>query len=146
MKSLAWMMQTQYVQHTSPWISLSTQLNPTLREQDLKTCAIDLVRLILFHEQSRMPFRCNEISKKVVGSQHGAFKAVFEEAQNILHVTFGMELVELPMCAATLDAAGDGRGRGKAQKKAATQNSGEGEDNAGGWQAVIGLGKKGTIP
>jgi hypothetical protein len=93
-----------------------------------------------------MPLRRDEISKKVMGSQRGAFKGVFEEAQNILRVTFGMELVELPTRAATLDTAGDGMGRGKTQEKAATQNGGEGEDNAGGRQAVTGLKKKGTAP
>jgi hypothetical protein len=111
----------------------------------LKKRATDLVRLALFHEQRRMPLRRDEISKKVMGSQRGAFKAVFEEAQNILRGTIGMELVELPTRAAAHDA-GDGTGRGKTQEKAGTQNGGEGEDNAGGRQAVTGLRKKGTVP
>jgi hypothetical protein len=128
------------------YISLSSRFNPTPHEQDLRKRATDLVRLALFHEQRRMPLRRDEISKKVMGSQRGAFKAVFEEAQNILRVTFGMELVELPTRAATHDTAGDGTGRSKTQEKAGTQNGGEGEDNTGGRQAVTGLRKKGTVP
>lgn len=125
---------------------LSSQLNPTLHEQDLKKRATDLVRLALFHEQRRMPLRRDEISKKVLGSQRGAFKTVFDEAQNILRGTFGMELVELPTRAAAHDTAGDGAVRGKTQQKAGTQNGGEGEDGAGGGrQAVTGLRKKGTV-
>ncbi|KAH9987059.1 MAGE family-domain-containing protein [Russula vinacea] len=100
---------------------------------DLKKRATDLVRLALFHEQGRMPLRRDEISKKVMGSQRGAFKAVFEEAQNILRGTFGMELVELPTRAAAHDPTGE---------KVGTQNGGEGGDGAGGRQAVTGLRKK----
>lgn len=143
------MTQTKYVQHSSARFltaSLSSQPNPTPREQDLKNRATDLVRLALFHEQKRMPLRRDEISKKVMGSQRGAFKAVFEEAQNILRGTFGMELVELPTRAAAHDTAGDGMGGGKTQEKAGTQNGVEGGDNAGGRQAVTGLRKKGTVP
>ncbi|KAF8465443.1 MAGE-domain-containing protein [Russula ochroleuca] len=106
---------------------------------DLKKRATDLVRLALFHEQGRMPLRRDEITKKVMGSQRGAFKTVFEEAQNILRGMFGMELVELPTRAAAHDSAGGGTGRGE---KAGTQNGGEGEDGAGGRQAVTGLRKK----
>jgi len=58
----------------------------------------------------------------VMGSQRGAFKAVFEEAQKILRATFGMELVELPTRAATHDTAGGATGKDKTQEKAATQN------------------------
>jgi hypothetical protein len=149
-KSLAWMAQTQYVQHPSAstflTVSLSAQLNPTPREQGLKKHATDLVRLAIFHEQMRMPLRRDENLKKGMGSQRSAFKAVFEEAQNILHGTIGMELVELPTRAAVHDTAGDGTGRGKAQEKAGTQNGGEGEDNAGARQAVTRLRKKGTVP
>jgi hypothetical protein len=143
------MAQTQYVQHLSSTfltVSLSAQLNPTPREQDLKKRATDLVRLALFQEERRTPLRRDEISKKGMGSQRGAFKAVFEEAQNILRGTIGMELVELPTRAAAHDTAGDGTGRGKAQEKAGTQNGSEGEDNAGGRQALTGLRKKGTVP
>jgi hypothetical protein len=87
-----------------------------------------------------MPLRRDEISKKVMGSQRGAFKSVFEEAQKVLRGTFGMELIELPTRAAS------GTGRGKTQEKAGTQN-GAGEDEAaGGRQAVTGLRKKGTVP
>ena len=124
---------------------LSFQLNLTPHEQDLKKRATDLVRLALFHEQGRMPLRRDEISKKVMGSQRGAFKAVFEEAQNILRGTFGMELVELPTRAAVHDPTGGGTGTGKTQEKAGTQNGGEGGDGAGGRQAVTGLRKKGTV-
>ncbi len=77
------------------------QLNSAPHEQDLKKRATDLVRLALFNEQRRMPLRRDEISKKVIGSQRGAFKTVFDEAQNILRATFGVELVELPTRAAT---------------------------------------------
>ena len=61
-----------------------------LHKQDLKKRTTDLVRLALFQEQRRMPLRHDDISKKVMGSQRGAFKAVFEEAQKILRVSFGM--------------------------------------------------------
>ncbi|KAH9014476.1 MAGE-domain-containing protein [Lactarius hengduanensis] len=102
---------------------------------DLKKRATDLVRLALFQEQRRMPLRRDEISKKVMGSQRSAFKAVFYEAQSILRNTFGMELVELPTRAATHDAtAGQDRG----QDKAGTQNG----ENAGERQKVTGLKKK----
>ncbi|KAI0295323.1 MAGE family-domain-containing protein, partial [Multifurca ochricompacta] len=89
--------------------------------------AIDLVRLALFQEQKRMPLRRDEISKKVTGSQRGAFKAIFEEAQKILRNTFGMELVELPTRAATHDTAnGEGGDRQTVtglKKKAIVQGS-----------------------
>ncbi|KAI0247539.1 MAGE family-domain-containing protein, partial [Lactifluus subvellereus] len=101
---------------------------------DLKKRAINLVRLALFQEQRRMPLRRDEISKKVMGSQRGAFKSVFEEVQSILRSTFGMELVELPTRAAMHDAAGGSTGR----EKAGTQNGEEGGDR----QAVTGLKKK----
>lgn len=90
-----------------------------------------------------MPLRRDEISKKVIGSQRGAFKTVFEEAQKILRGTFGMELIELPTRAATHDTAGSGTGRGKTQEKAGTQNGAGEDDTAGGRQAVTGLRKKG---
>ncbi|KAI9432402.1 MAGE-domain-containing protein [Lactarius indigo] len=102
---------------------------------DLKKRATDLVRLALFQEQRRMPLRRDEISKKVMGSQRGAFKAVFNEAQSILRNTFGMELVELPTRAATHDAAA---GQDRSQDKAGTQNG----ENAGERQKVTGLKKK----
>jgi len=112
----------------------------------LKKRASDLVRLALFNEQRRMPLRRDEISKKVIGSQRGAFKAVFDEAQKVLRGTFGMELIELPTRAATHDTAGSGTGRGKTQEKAGTQNGAEEDDTAGGRQAVTGLRKKGIVP
>jgi hypothetical protein len=140
------MTQPRCVPHFLSYIPdsfLSSQLNPTPHhEQDLKKRATDLVRLALFHEQGRMPLRRDEITKKVMGSQRGAFKTVFEEAQNILRGMFGMELVELPTRAAAHDSAGGGTGRGE---KAGTQNGGEGEDGAGGRQAVTGLRKKGNL-
>ena len=89
-----------------------------------------------------MPLRRDDISKKVIGSQRGAFKVVFEEAQKILRVTFGMELVELPTRAATHDTAGGATGKDKTQEKAATQN---GDGGAGDRQAVTGLKKKGAV-
>ena len=90
-----------------------------------------------------MPLRRDEISKKVIGSQRGAFKTVFEEAQKILRGTFGMELVELPSRTATHDTAGGATGRDKPpQEKAGTQN---GDEGAGDRQAVTGLKKKGAV-
>ena len=139
------MTQSQCVMHPSAALLTVSKLDTTPHGQGMKKRATDLVRLALFHEQGRMPLRRDEISKKVMGSQRGAFKAVFEEAQNILRGTFGMELVELPTRAAAQDTAGGGTGRGKTQEKAATQNGGEEEDGAGGRQAVTGLRKKGTV-
>jgi len=89
-----------------------------------------------------MPLRRDEISKKVIGSQRGAFKDVFEEAQKILRGTFGMELVELPTRTATHDTAGGATGKNKTQEKAVTQN---GDEGAGARQAVTGLRKKGVV-
>jgi hypothetical protein len=108
------------------------------------------VRLALFQEQKRMPLRRDEISKKVIGSgsQHrGAFRPVFEEAQNILRATFGMELVELPTRAAAHDVpggtgGGGATGKDKAREKAGTQNG----EEAGDRQTVTGLKKKGAVP
>jgi melanoma-associated antigen len=115
-------------------------------EQDLKKRATDLVRLALFQEQRRMPLRRDDISKKVMGSQRGTFKAVFDEAQIILRATFGMELVELPTRAATHDTvATDGAAMGRdktQQEKARTQN---GDEGSGDRQAVTGLKKKGAV-
>jgi hypothetical protein len=103
------------------------------------------VRLALFQEQRRMPLRRDDISKKVIGSQRGVFKVVFDEAQKILRGTFGMELVELPTRAATHDtvaAAGGASGRDRTQQeKAGTQN---GDEGAGDRQTVTGLKKKGV--
>lgn len=113
--------------------------------KDLKKRATDLVRLALFNEQRRMPLRRDEISKKVMGSQRGTFKAVFDEAQKILRGTFGMELIELPTRAATHDTAASGTGRGKTQEKTGTQNGTGDDDAAGGRQAVTGLRKKGIF-
>jgi hypothetical protein len=84
-----------------------------------------------------MPLRQDEISKKVLGSQHGTFKAVFQEVQTILHTTFGMELVELPTCAAAHDATA---GQDKGQDKAGTQNG----EHTGDQQMATGLKKKGA--
>lgn len=89
-----------------------------------------------------MPLRRDEISKKVIGLQRGAFKTVFEEAQKILRGTFGMELVELPTRTATHDTAGGATGKDKTQEKAGTQN---GDEGAGDRQAVTGLRKKGAV-
>ena len=84
-----------------------------------------------------MPLRRDEISKKVLGSQRGAFKAVFQEAQIILSNTFGMELVELPTRAAAHDATA---GQDRSQDKAGTQNG----EHPGERQMVTGLKKKGA--
>ncbi|KAF8272190.1 MAGE family-domain-containing protein [Lactarius quietus] len=100
---------------------------------DVNKRAIDLVRLALFHEQRRMPLRRDEISKKVMGSQRGTFKAVIYEAQNILRDTFGMELAELPTRAAAHDPSGAGQDK--------TQDKQNGE-HAGERQKVTGLKKK----
>jgi melanoma-associated antigen len=109
------------------------------QKQDLKKRATDLVRLALFQEQRRMPLRRDDISKRVIGSQRGAFKAVFDEAQKILRGTFGMELVELPTRAATHETAA---AAGGATDKDRTQN---GEEGAGDRQTITGLKKKGAV-
>ncbi|KAI9461517.1 MAGE-domain-containing protein [Russula earlei] len=111
-------------------------------DTDLKKRAADLVRLALFQEQRRMPLRRDEISKRIMGSQRTAFKAVFEEAQTILRGTFGMELVELATRAATHDSVSGSTGKSKAQEKAVTQDGGEG---AGDRQGVTGFKKKGRF-
>ncbi|KAH9946740.1 MAGE-domain-containing protein [Amylocystis lapponica] len=66
-------------------------------EDELERKAHDLVRLALFVEQRRVPLRRDEISKKgvLLGTGTRQFNAVFARAQEILHKTFGMELVEL---------------------------------------------------
>lgn len=88
-----------------------------------------------------MPLRRDEISKKVMGSQRGTFKAVMHEAQIILRDTFGMELVELPTRAAAHDASsGATADQDKNQDKAGTQNG----EHAGERQTVTGLKKKGA--
>jgi len=131
------MTPTRYVQY--PFVSSEPpQVSQPQHELDLKKRAAALVRLALFHEQRRMPLRRDEISKKVMGSQRGAFKVVFEEAQTILRGTFGMELVELATRAATHDSAGAGR------DKAGTQTQ-EGEEGAGDRQGITGLRKKGAV-
>ena len=56
-----------------------------------------LVRLALASEYSRQPIRRTDISAKVLGDQGSRqFKSVFDQAQNVLKVRFGMELTELP--------------------------------------------------
>jgi hypothetical protein len=56
-----------------------------------------LVRLSLAAEYSRTPIRRTDISAKVFNNANSrSFKRVFEDAQNILRATFGMQLVELP--------------------------------------------------
>ncbi|KAN0070169.1 MAGE family domain containing protein [Elaphomyces granulatus] len=56
-----------------------------------------LVRLALASEYSRLPIRRADISAKVLGEQGSRqFKSVFDQAQNVLKVRFGMELTELP--------------------------------------------------
>jgi MAGE family len=141
MKMPVWMTLGGYVQ--CPLVSSEPpQVAQPQHEQDLKNRAADLVRLALFHEQRRMPLRRDEISKKVMGSQRGAFKAVFEEAQTILRGTFGMELVELATRAATHDSAG--ASRDKTQEKPGTQTQ-DGEEGAGDRQGITGLRKKGAV-
>lgn len=81
--------------------------------QEIDKKARDLVRLALFHEQRRLPLRRDEISKKgtfsilhtcginlnvsfaVFGSGTRTFNAVLASANQILHKTFAMELVEM---------------------------------------------------
>jgi MAGE family len=128
-----------YVQQlTDPTFSFLFKVN-FIFQQDIKKRAINLVRLALFQEQKRVPLRRDEISKKVMGSQRGTFKAVFEEAQSILRSTFGMELVELPTRAATHDMTAGGSSMTN-KETADTQNAKEGGDR----QAVTGLKKKGV--
>lgn len=56
-----------------------------------------LVRLALASEYARQPIRRTDISAKVLGEQGARqFKTVFAEAQRVLRVRFGMEMVELP--------------------------------------------------
>ncbi|KAI9036861.1 MAGE domain-containing protein [Aspergillus affinis] len=56
-----------------------------------------LVRLALASEYSRLPIRRTDISAKVLGEQGSRqFKTVFNEAQEALRTTFGMQLTELP--------------------------------------------------
>jgi hypothetical protein len=56
-----------------------------------------LVRLALAAEYSRTPIRRTDISAKIFnGSNSRSFKRVFEDTQEILRDTFGMQLVELP--------------------------------------------------
>ncbi|GKZ35659.1 hypothetical protein AbraIFM66950_006360 [Aspergillus brasiliensis] len=57
-----------------------------------------MVRLALASEFSRQPIRRSDISVKVLGEQGTRqFKTVFEEAQRVLQVKFGMEMMELPV-------------------------------------------------
>lgn len=66
--------------------------NSTGQQQLVK----NLVRLALASEYSRTPIRRQDISTKVLGENSRQFKPVFEEAQNALRRTFGMEMLELP--------------------------------------------------
>ncbi|KAH6710647.1 MAGE family-domain-containing protein [Leptodontidium sp. MPI-SDFR-AT-0119] len=57
-----------------------------------------MVRYALACEFQRKSIKRQDISDKVIGKQHrGAFKRVFESAQNQLRTKFGMEMVELPI-------------------------------------------------
>ncbi|KAH7308802.1 MAGE family-domain-containing protein [Rhexocercosporidium sp. MPI-PUGE-AT-0058] len=57
-----------------------------------------MVRYALACEFQRKSIKRQDISDKVIGKQHrGAFKRVFESAQNQLRTKFGMEMVELPV-------------------------------------------------
>ncbi|KAI0064965.1 MAGE-domain-containing protein [Artomyces pyxidatus] len=111
-------------------------------EQDIAKKANDLVRLALFQEQRRMPLRRDEISKKVMGSQRGSFKVVFEMAQGILREVFGMELVELQTRAAAHESATGAEKEKAKSKKSSQQNgdaNGEGDESR---QTVTGMKKK----
>lgn len=56
-----------------------------------------LVRLALASEYSRLPIRRSDIGTKVLGEQGSRqFKTVFNAAQEVLRMTFGMQLTELP--------------------------------------------------
>ncbi|CZS96517.1 uncharacterized protein RAG0_05805 [Rhynchosporium agropyri] len=55
-----------------------------------------MVRYALACEFQRKSIKRQDISEKVIGKQRGAFKKVFEMAQNQLRTNFGMEMVELP--------------------------------------------------
>ena len=71
-----------------------------------------------------------------MGSQRGACKVVFEEAQSTLRSTFGTELVDvLPrMIPPEFYGQGEGPGEGRDAERR-------------GWrQAVTGLKKKGAVP
>ncbi|PWY76306.1 MAGE-domain-containing protein [Aspergillus heteromorphus CBS 117.55] len=57
-----------------------------------------MVRLALASEYARQPIRRTDISAKVLGEQGARqFKTVFEDAQRVLRVKFGMEMTELPV-------------------------------------------------
>ncbi|KAG4437479.1 hypothetical protein IFR05_007034 [Cadophora sp. M221] len=57
-----------------------------------------MVRYALACEFQRKSIKRQDISDKVIGKQNrGAFKRVFESAQNQLRTKFGMEMVELPI-------------------------------------------------
>ncbi|KAI0052835.1 MAGE-domain-containing protein [Auriscalpium vulgare] len=114
------------------------------RQETVKR-AQDLVRLALFNEQKRVPLRRDDISKKVMGSQRGAFKAVFDAAQRILREKFGMELVELQTRAAAQETAA-GAEKDKGKGKRGTQKNGEADAPEDGRQTVTGLKKKGMYP
>ncbi|KAF8337373.1 MAGE family-domain-containing protein [Cantharellus anzutake] len=57
--------------------------------------AYDLVRMALFAENSKTSLKKDDINKKIIGSRARMVNYVFEEAQQILNQTFGLELVEL---------------------------------------------------
>ncbi|VDB83147.1 unnamed protein product [Peniophora sp. CBMAI 1063] len=85
---------------------------------DLQKRIAALVRLAIFNEQRRIPLKREEISKKVMGTQRGGFKDVFDGAQERLRTIFGMELVELQTRAATQDTALGGGDAGKRKRGA----------------------------
>ncbi|THH12950.1 hypothetical protein EW146_g7217 [Bondarzewia mesenterica] len=102
-------------------------------DDDFNKKAHQLVRLALFQEQKRLPLRREDISKKVLGSKRGAFKAVFDAAQNVLRDTFGMELIELPTRATAQETEKE-RDRGKS----GSQQNGADDHR----QTITGLKKK----
>ncbi|KAJ9101845.1 hypothetical protein QFC21_003185 [Naganishia friedmannii] len=56
----------------------------------------DLVKLALYQEYRKQPLRKDDINKKVMEKANAkVFSALFEEAQSILRLKFGMELVGL---------------------------------------------------
>ncbi|KAI0033586.1 MAGE family-domain-containing protein [Vararia minispora EC-137] len=111
---------------------------------DLQKKVASLVRLAIFNEQRRLPLKRDEISKKVMGSQRGAFKPVFEGAQQILRATFGMELVELQTRAATQEAAMDGGKRKRGQEASPSQATGASQLMQTQAQEAMGLKRKAT--
>ncbi|ESZ90697.1 hypothetical protein SBOR_8923 [Sclerotinia borealis F-4128] len=67
------------------------------REDSLDQAVKKLVRYALACEFQRLPITRTGIKEKVLGAQSRTFRSIFEPAQDSLRITFGMEMVELPV-------------------------------------------------